>query len=405
MFNEPTRRCRIRRDGVQENDVRCIYNNGRCKQIGVAPRRRRRRGQELLEPIRRNVNDLAIIDYLNRHDAPIGEYRTYALAIPNPQQLDSTAKLQDMLLLFREARTYAVDNGIRLRPPASTVFTDWIISMRNFILYIPQLREILRGQALGAFNNIGGLRNRLDLIPGTQYHTLNLTSMAIFNKVLHTENALDFGRPEDFPDFLINIIETCFDNLYAYLFFNNGRIMTHIQSINTALTNWTELITTISGGACLENILNMWIEMFQGPVIDLMVNPEQTKVENLARILVSIKNYLCRSAINLNANIRIREDMNLDQKIPIGIDWILNKVNGPDPYSDEEYHIPDNILTILRENNVIGSRVSNGYIELRDVQENINALGPPWGGIPRGDVTDEDRYVIREGCIDAGYWR
>jgi hypothetical protein len=394
LYNDATRRCRIRRDGVQENDYRCIYQNNRCVIS--------ERGQRI--DIRDTVTTLVEEARLGMvPDRMVDGYYTYGEV-----DLDVTEKMHDIIKLFNDTRTYASANHIAIRPGLPDIFNIFITDMRNFILYIPTLREQLRDKPLGAiglFGPLGQLRGRYDLEQGTQYYILNLTTTVIFDKVLHTENARDFGDPEDFPAFIMNMVETCFDNLYGYLFKTDGNLMTNVDSINVVLSNWTELLTSIPGGACLENILNTWIEMFQGPVIDLRIHQNETKAENLTRILNSIRNHLCKTSINLNSNRRIYGDMSLEEKIPLGISYIVNVLDGPNPWEEGDYTIPEGLVEILVSNNIIGAQVSDGTIEPEDLIEQLKGIGPPWGGVPYELVGEEDMNDIRERCVETGYWR
>ena len=426
LYNDATRRCRIRRDGVQENDNRCIYQNNRCV---ISDRGQRLNRAELDRNYARLVDDIiqgpyaihvprvrpgqVIRDTVTTlveearlgmvPDRMVNGYYTYGEV-----DLDVTEKMHDIIKLFNDTRTYASANHIAIRPRLPDIFNMFITDMRNFILYIPTLREQLRHKPLGAiglFGPLGQLRGRYDLEQGTQYYILNLTTTVIFDKVLHTENARDFGDPEDFPAFIMNMVETCFDNLYGYFFKSDGNLMTNVDSINVVLSNWTELLTSIPGGACLENILNTWIEMFQGPVIDLRIHQNETKAENLRRILNSIRNHLCKTSINLNSNRRIYGDMSLEEKIPLGISYIVNVLDGPNPWEDGDYTIPEGLVEILVSNNIIGSQVSDGIIEPEDLIEQLKGIGPPWGGVPSELVGEEDMNDIRERCVEAGYWR
>ena len=58
--------------------------------------------------------------------------------------LDVTEKMYDIIKLFNDTRTYASANHIAIRPGLPDIFNIFITDTRNFILYIPTLREQLR---------------------------------------------------------------------------------------------------------------------------------------------------------------------------------------------------------------------------------------------------------------------
>jgi hypothetical protein len=273
----------------------------------------------------------------------------------------------------------------------------YLAQLKDIIDNIPRIKAELKKLPLGASRGINGrIVHRGLLREGTQYYHLNHTIMHYTGgKVLHTENAEDLGRPEDFPDAILNLTMQAFDAVYAAIFIKDGVHKTTIEERKTNMRGYyKELISPFSAG-CFENILSTWLQVVtMGNAIDWSVDRNLTFNENFGNIMKSTMDYLCREGMNINRRGKvygearpdyIDERMTPDEKKMYATNYVLRMLNNIDV--PEEAHRHDRIIDLLDINHVLNKPVSDGTMDEVRIREYLT-------------YADNDESAVNERCKD-----
>jgi len=243
---------------------------------------------------------------------------------------------------------------------------------------------------------------------------LNSEIHKITGKVLHCELALDavnrVSQPiKMYPEIIFSMAENTTDIVYSNLFTYEGNKLNTLEESRLKLLLYTRpIVGAITSGGCFENSLrNLSEEVFTSNVI-FEIDSEDTVVINISNNINILLHYLCKNSLDYKYNNSIKPWTAMEEKLGLGINWIL------DHFDNQE-----GLIRILKENNIIGRKCSDGIITEESVKETIiwllelYALSDdlPWLGECKIDgVTkpcrdiDDYRVAINNDCTQRNDW-
>jgi len=232
------------------------------------------------------------------------------------------------------------------------------------------------------------------------------------------------GPLENFPGLIFSLAESAVDTMFNSLFFefdevtNKSRLLTLEESGEKMNMFCSVLIGALLDGACFEGRLDAIVNTVFINNVKFEVDIDQTIEQNVYSLINTLENYLCLNSTNSKYN-TLRDGGYLQQWTvsnypeearPKAIHWILDRFDN----NLEE------IIRILRDNNVFGKRCSDGELTeeaFRDiVQQAVNSFiiddqAFPWGRckvddavVPCFDVADrplDDGTTYRENITET----